>query len=297
MNNAQSIESLLTQIENDPALQQKHKERAQVLEEALAQYAKRQAGNAREIEQAGKGNVIRFAMVGDTHFGSLYERIDVLRACVKACEQEGIEDLFHAGDVLDGHKGYPGHEFELHKHGWEQQSSWFADQMPRTGKVRCKFITGNHDAKFKHAAGIEVGKALAELRPDWEFLGADIGNVVIKAKDGRPLRVSLIHPDGGSSYALSYRPQKIIEQWAGGSKPDVLGIGHYHKANMLPRYRNVCVIQVGSTQDQTPFMARKGLAAHVGFWIIEAVPSKRRGDLWSRYKAEFVSFYEEARSV
>ena len=166
--------------------------------------------------------------------------------------------------------------------------------MPKSGKLRIYFITGNHDAKFKHAAGFEVGKALSELRPDWRFIGTDTGEIVLTARDGRPLRVALIHPDGGASYAISYRLQKIIEQWSGGSKPDILACGHYHKSLMLPQYRNVCGICVGTSQDQTPYMKRRGLAAHIGFWIVEAVPSKKRGELWSRYKAEFINFYQKA---
>lgn len=287
-------EGLLRELEKDPKFQQANKEKIAILEEALATYARHQSHTVVPIEQCSEDNCVRFALLGDTQLGSLYERIDVVEECLRVCENEGIPDLFHTGDVLDGHKGYPGQEFELHRHGWDQQSQWFADKMPRSDAVRTHFITGNHDAKFKNAAGIEVGKALNILRPDWNFLGTDIGSVVLNAKDGRPLHVALIHPDGGTAYALSYRPQKIVEQWAGGSKPDVLGIGHYHKAEYIPRYRNVAVFQSGCCQDQTPFMKRKSLAAHVGFWLVEAVPSADRAELWSRIRAEFVSFYERA---
>ena len=288
----QSVESILDRIAQDPALQKGNKEKIRILEDALTTFARSKATESVAIEQSSKDNVIKFVILGDTQLGSLYERVDVVEAALKVCEHEGIHDLFHTGDVLDGHKGYPGQEFELHKHGWDQQRQWFKDRMPTSANVRKYFITGNHDAKFKIAAGIEVGKALEESRPDWKFIGTDIGSVTIRSGDGRPLNVALIHPDGGTAYALSYRPQRIVEQWAGGSKPDILGIGHYHKAEFMPRYRNVACVQSGCCQDQTPFMKRKSLAAHVGFWIIEAVPSKKRGELWSRYKAEFVSFYE-----
>ena len=81
--------------------------------------------------------------------------------------------------------------------------------------------------------------------------------------------MQLIHPGGGSSYALSYRPQKIVESLEGGTKPDMLAIGHYHKADYIPSYRNVATLQVGTFQRQTPFMSRQGLAAHVGGWIVD----------------------------
>ena len=76
-------------------------------------------------------------------------------------------------------------------------------------------------------------------------------------------------------------------RWEGGKKPHILGIGHFHKAEYMPRYRNVKAIQAGTFQDQTPFMARKGLAAHVGGWIIEIT----LGDLYNKIKTEFVEFF------
>jgi len=85
----------------------------------------------------------------------------------------------------------------------------------------------------------------------------------------------------------SYRPQKITESLEGGTKPDMLAIGHYHKAELIPSYRNVAVLQAGTFERQTPFMARQGLAAHVGGWIVEAVV----GNGHNRIKAEFIAFY------
>ena len=119
------IDEAMKRLEQDPELQKASREKIKLLQTALTSYAREQADRAVHIEQRSKSNVLRFAVSGDTHLGSLYERIDVVRACVKLCEDEGIEDIFHAGDVLDGHKTYQGQEFELHKHAWESQSEWF----------------------------------------------------------------------------------------------------------------------------------------------------------------------------
>jgi hypothetical protein len=146
-------------------------------------------------------------------------------------------------------------------------------------------ITGNHDQSFKTAAGAPVGRLIAEAT-GWKFLGEEQARVEWQTPAGA-FSLQLIHPGGGSSYALSYRPQKIVESLEGGTKPDMLAIGHYHKAEMLPSYRNVCGVQVGAFQRQTPFMARGGLAAHVGGWIIEVAV----GDGHNRIKGEFIAFY------
>jgi hypothetical protein len=262
------------------------------LEAALKLQA--QARHPIHLEVPGNDNTLCFGIIGDTHFGSRYEAIDQLQALYTRFQAEGITDVLHAGDVLDGHKVYHGQEFELHAHGWAEQRDWFARNAPKVGGVTTHFITGNHDASMKKAAGVDVGPELADRRPDWNYLGEDFATVRFKTANGRGFMVGLMHPDGGSSYALSYRPQRITEQIEGGTKPNMLAIGHYHKAEMMPSYRNVAVLQTGCFQWQTPFLVRKGAAAHVGGWIVRVtVQDDRR--LSNAIRAEFVAFYGAGR--
>ena len=73
----------------------------------------------------------------------------------------------------------------------------------------------------------------------------------------------MIHAGGGSTYAISYSAQKIVESYQGGEKPAILLIGHYHKYDVgYPR--EVYTVQPGCTQDQTPFMRKKKIQAMVG---------------------------------
>jgi DNA polymerase II small subunit/DNA polymerase delta subunit B len=228
--------------------------------------------------------VIRFALTGDRHTGSLYHHRAALAAFYEFAAQEGIECVYDVGDILAGHGVYRGQEFELRDLGFEAQLARLEKDAPRSIKTR--FITGNHDASFKNACGVPVGKMIAQTVPEYEFLGEDQARVQFDTPNG-PFVLALLHPGGGSAYALSYKPQKIIESLEGGTKPDLLGIGHFHKAEMMPTYRNVCGIQAGTFERQTPFMARGGLAAHVGGWIIEVTV----GDGHNRIKGEFLAFY------
>jgi predicted phosphodiesterase len=252
---------------------------------AMARVYEHLEANKRQTRLVIPTKTVKFGIFGDTHFGSLYEDLDALNAYADACRAAKVQCMIHAGDVLEGYKLYRGQEFETHKHGWEAQSTWFKEVAPDFG-VPVYFITGNHDVAFKRAAGITVGKGLQELRPDWHFIGEDYGTVNLRA-NGHDFKVGVLHPGGGSSYALSYRPQKIVEQIEGGQKPDILAIGNYHKSDWIPSYRNVSVLQVGCFQRQTPFMLTKGLAAMVGGWIMEYAP----GEGCSRQKAEFFPFY------
>jgi len=244
-----------------------------------------------------KTNIIRFGLISDTHFGSLYQRTDALTKFYERCWLEDVKLILHAGDVIDGWRVYRGQEFELHPHArsWNEQVTMFADLAPRFKGVETIFITGNHDQSFTKLIGIVVGDELQWVRPDWKHIGADIADVILKAHNGRPIKIRLVHPgDKGSAYALSYRIQKHIESIPGGQKPDIIAIGHYHKSLFIPEYRNVAAFSPGCFQSQTPFMARSANAAHIGGWIVSVVTGEKK-HLTSRIKAEFISFYEEQK--
>lgn len=262
--------------------------RIRELEKALTDQAASRHRIAMEIPC--DKNSLAFGVIGDTHYGSLYEAKDECQAMYERFAAEGITTVLHAGDVLDGHQVYRGQEFELHSHGWAKQRDWFARHAPRVKGITTYFIVGNHDTSLKKAAGIDVASELADRRDDWKPLGEDYATIEFKTPNKRSLRVALVHPSGGSAYALSYRPQKIVEQIEGGTKPHLLCIGHYHKAEMIPSYRNVTTIQVGCFQFQTPFMVTKGLAAHVGGWIIRVTLQPDKIPARS-IQAEFQAFF------
>ncbi len=99
----------------------------------------------------------------------------------------------------------------------------------------------------------------------------------------------LMHPGGGSAYAISYAPQKIVEGFDGGDKPAVLLVGHYHKAS-YQLTRNVHVVQVGCFEDQTVFMRQKKLSAHIGGMLVRVQLDPRTGAVIG-CGAEFRNYY------
>jgi len=227
---------------------------------------------------------LQFAVVGDRHVGSLYHHAAAIQAFYDYAEQMGADVVLDAGDILDGHRVYKGQEFELRDIGFEAQLDRLEQDAPKN--LPTQFITGNHDASFKNAAGICVGKSIEARVPGYGFLGEEQATISYSTPNGA-FTIMLMHPGGGSAYALSYRPQKLIESLEGGTKPNMLIIGHYHKAEMMPSYRNVCALQPGTFQRQTPFMARQGLAAHVGGWIMDVTV----GEDHNTVRGEFVAVY------
>jgi hypothetical protein len=100
--------------------------------------------------------------------------------------------------------------------------------------------------------------------------------ILENANSGAFSILRVVHPGGGSAYATSYRPQKIIESYEGGEKPAVAFFGHYHKLD-AGNIRNVWTCQTGTQQDQTPFMRKKSLEAHVGGAIVEMEQDPKTG--------------------
>ena len=247
------------------------------------------------IHRAGERNVIRFGVVSDTHIGSLYERTDALIEFYNYLDDLGIKQVLHAGDVLDGVHMYKGQEFEQYATGYGQQMAALKKTADRLPGIKTVFITGNHDYSFYKSVGVQPGEQIADAT-GWNFAGQDQAWIDLESDDGRSLAVMLFHPSGGTAYALSYKAQKLVEALPGGKKPDMIFIGHYHKSEWMPMYRNVSSFQAGCLQGQTPFMATRPTPAHVGGWILEITIGDRK-DLTSNIKAQFIPFYEPEEKI
>ena len=144
---------------------------------------------------------------------------------------------------------------------------------------------------YKQKYGLIMGEHVEDTarrngRKDLVYLGYMERNVVLTNNSNRIIKVC--HPGGGSSYALSHTGQKIIDSYEDYEKPDILLIGHYHKASYLPNYRGVAIIQTGCTQEPTPFMRKKRLHADLGGWIVSVGLDKN--DNITGINTEFISY-------
>jgi len=232
------------------------------------------------------GSHVKIGAMGDTHIGSLYERNDFLRDLYKIFKKEGIHHVYHTGDLTDGDKMYRGQEYELYAIGAEQQLKATKKNYPSYQDITTFFITGNHDLSYQRSNGIDIGEHID--REDLVYLGQEEADIMVGGKNKAILR--LVHPSKGTAYALSYHTQKYIESLSGGKKPHVLLVGHYHKAEYLPCYRNVFAVQTGTLQSQTSFMRRKNLAAHIGGWILDFHINKFG---ITQMNAKFIPYYEK----
>lgn len=228
--------------------------------------------------------VLKFAIMGDTQLGSKYAQISHLNAFYDLCKREGIKTVYHTGDITDGLKMRPGHEYELYNVSADEMRDGVVKLYPKRDGITTYFITGNHDASLYKHVGYDIGRAIAEKRDDLVYLGRDCAVVNLTPNCTLELR----HPWDGTAYAISYKIQKMIESMESDSKPNILAVGHYHKAEYI-FYRNVHALQTGCFQAQTPFTRGKGISVHLGGWII-TIHVNDDGTI-ERFGSEFIPFY------
>ena len=241
-----------------------------------------------------ENKIYKIGFVSDDHLCNMAERLDVLNALFDVFEKEGIKEVYNTGNWIDGEARF--NKLDIHTYGMTNQIRYFIKNYPQRKGITINFIAGDdHEGWYQQREGIIIGEYCENIahqmgRHDLKYLGYVEADVELQAKNGSAI-LRLVHPGGGTAYAISYQVQKMIESLQGGDKPHILLVGHYHKAEVLPSYRNVKVVQGGTTSDQTRFMRKKSIEAHVGGWIIEFQQSS--DGAINRFKTEFISFFDK----
>lgn len=235
----------------------------------------------------------KFGAIADTHLGSKYERNDVLNALYDVFEREGVKVVLHGGNYIDGEFKF--NKFETKTHGFDEMIDYFLKNYPKRKGMKTLFISGDdHEGWWTQHSGIDPGKVIEERqvkygRDDLVYLGYQEANLELRTKRGKSL-LKIIHGGKGTSYADSYRTQKIVESLAEGEKPHILLVGHYHKA-LYHTPRGVHTVLLGTTQGQSRFMRKMEIKAYLGGWLIE-VNQSPTGEI-NRFKPEWIQFWDK----
>jgi hypothetical protein len=215
-------------------------------------------------------NTFRFLASGDLHAASKYCRWDVREDLVRRAEAREAQAIFDTGNWIDGEASFNKHDLEAT--GVEGQCKILAERHPKTHLPIYAVAGDDHEGWYAQREGINIGKyaqmIMREHGHDWTDLGYMEAHIrLINCNTGKWQTLAVVHTGGGSSYAHSYRLQKIIESYDGGEKPGALLVGHLHKL-LAGNDRNVWWVLTGCSQDQTPFMRKKSNSAHVGGAIV-----------------------------
>jgi hypothetical protein len=236
------------------------------------------------FEVIEKSKHIRLGVVSDTHLCCKFQQLSLLNKAYRDFHERKIVKVLHIGDMLDGdYRNRPDHLYDLFKIGATDQSDYASEMYPYVKGLITYFLQGSHDASHIKNGGADTGKMISRNRPDMINLGIGKAEFVINK-----CLIELLHPGGGSAYAYSYRPQKIIDSMRGGEKPKIELIGHYHK-NMYMMYRNIHTVLVPSLEATTGFMTANALINDVGYDIIDFMVDSF-GNI-QRFTIEHIPFY------
>ena len=243
----------------------------------------------RSLNYDFSGQRIKVGVVGDTHFGNRWTDKKFLNAVFQEFKKQKVDTIWHLGDFTDGPWSRHHNVLEQYSHGIENQVQDFVDDFPNIG-VDVYSIQGNHDDWYKRNGSGEVGKLIAAQRSDIKYLGMDEARIQM----GK-IEVMLSHPEDGSAYAYSYKPQKQLEAMFQMEEkmPNILLIGHYHKLFTMNR-GGVNIILTGTTCRQTPWMRGKKIAADIGAYILD-VYKHRDGNL-SKLTTTLLPYYGDKHS-
>jgi predicted phosphodiesterase len=227
------------------------------------------------------GKTVKFWFATDLHIGSEVYQEAFLDSVIEEAAGFGAEFGVIAGDVTEGLSTRPGHVYELTHIGYAAQLKYAVEQLGKwQGKLYC--IDGNHDRWYLKSNGAIIVEDICRQLPDAVFLGHDEGDI-----DVNGIKLRLFHGEDSSSYATSYRIQKLVESYTGGDKPNVLLVGHTHKQGYFFE-RHIHCVSGGALSTQSRWMRSKRMANHAGFWLIEMTVNG--GDV-SRFKVEWFPFY------
>lgn len=216
----------------------------------------------------------KLGLISDTHLCSNAERLDIIEAAYTRYEEEGITTVIHAGDISDGWEVYRGHAQNIKTAGCQNQAKYVIEHYPRRKGIHTFFIGGNHDLKSYEKQGIDQcslvtqgfihnGKEYEE-REDLVYLG-QYSRVLNFPNE---VTADVLHPHGGSVYAVSYPQQKRAREMRTDTRPHLQISGHFHTFSWIVQdYTHFLALP--GVQDETEFFRRLGFGRQMGFAVMD----------------------------
>ena len=220
---------------------------------------------------------LKLLMISDTHLGSKYDRLDILRYLYDEAEKRKVNYVLHSGDLTDGKSNRDEQVYQLKEHSYTGQRDYVIDKYPKSD-IPTYFIAGNHDLWWIKQCGADICQDIANNRDDLHYLGSDCEDLKI----GK-LKIRMYHGKGGCSYAKSYKLQKYLDSIAPSEIPNIIQTGHIHQAFYMKQGNTHC-FQTSCLQDLTPYERSMGFSNDKSAWWI---------DVWMDNKGNPVKVQQE----
>lgn len=216
---------------------------------------------------------LKLLLISDTHLGSKYDRIDILKYLYQKAEDNHINYILHSGDLTEGFSGRPQQLYELKEVSYTGQRDYVIDKYPKSD-IPTYLIAGNHDLWWIKQCGADICKDISNQRKDLHYLGSDCEDLKI----GK-LKIRLYHGKGGGSYAKSYKLQKYLDSISLEERPHILQTGHTHQAFYMKQDQTHC-FQTSCLQDLTPFERSMGFSNDKSCWWVD-IDFDDKGNVYS----------------
>ena len=95
----------------------------------------------RHVMEWNGDRVIRFGLMGDTQINSKYTQLTHLHRFYDICAQQGIDRVFHTGDIDEGEQMRPGHQYECYEQGADDHVAEIVRVYPKREGITTYFIT------------------------------------------------------------------------------------------------------------------------------------------------------------
>lgn len=205
---------------------------------------------------------LKLLMISDTHLGSKYDRLDILRYLYGEAEDKNVNYVLHSGDLTEGRSNRDDQIYSLKEASYDGQRDYVVDKYPKSN-IPTYVISGNHDLWWVKRCGADIVRDICSKREDMTYLGSDCEDLKI----GK-LKIRLYHGKGGSAYAKSYKLQKYLDTVPLEERPHILQTGHIHQAFYMKQDKTHC-FQTSCLQDLTPFERSMGFNNDKSCWWVD----------------------------
>ncbi len=221
---------------------------------------------------------IKLLLISDTHLGSKYDRLDILRYLYDKANDKGVNYILHSGDLSEGVSNRPEQVYDLKEVSYTGQRDYIIEKYPKG--VPTYLIAGNHDYWWIKRCGADICKDISNHREDIHYLGSDCADLHI----GK-LKIRLFHGLGGSAYAKSYKLQKYLDSIPMEERPYLLQTGHIHQAFYMKQGNTHC-FQTSCLQDMTPYERSKGFSNDKSVWWVDITMDNKGNPIEIEQKLE-----------
>jgi len=233
---------------------------------------------------------LQFGLCGDTHYVNNFCDEDAISRYYSNLWNDGIRNVFHAGDMWDGCTGYNevyrGQIHDVPFLGYDRSLEYVKEKYPKREGMATRFISGNHEGRILEKEGVNFGSDLASVRDDLIYLQPYYAR--LKLSDNPPLLLDLVHLGGGIPYTVGYSIQKYIRRIPPLSRANIFGFGHTHHHEHVSAEGDDESFLVGGFQESNEFTVRKGMGSTIGGWKVRIKLSDNSPNPIERCEATFI---------